>query len=111
MMRRDIRAMRARADAARRLRNALVADRMLSEFALQRAPMHSETARRRGDVAVVPAQHPVDVLPLESVDGERFFAHLRGGHGLAVAAQRGHYIVGVGGLGQVVVRAAFYRRD
>jgi hypothetical protein len=85
---------------------------MLPQLALQRPPMHSEHARGRGDVAVVPAQHPVDVLPLQPVHGQRLFAH-RGRRYVAIAVQGRDDLIRVGGLGQIVVRAEldrFYRR-
>src|SRR5665213_1092909 len=83
--------------------------RVLRQDALKGAPVHLEAARGLRHVALAQLEDALDVLPAHAVGGHRVFGRLRR---LAFRGeQRALDRVGVGGLGQVVDRPGFHRRD
>src|SRR5690606_29837915 len=82
----------------------------LLQLPRQRAPVHAELARGFGNVEVGGGQRFVDVLPLQGLD--RGLPPGQFDLGIAAFAVEGRLdVVGVGRLGQVVVRAELDRLD
>ena len=72
----------------------------------------SQRTRSGGDVAVVLAQHALDMLPLQAIDRHRVFRHQTVEVGM-LRQQRGQHIIRIGGLAQVIAGTAldgFHRR-
>src|SRR6202171_1448555 len=91
-------------------RSGSVARWTLAQLALQRAPVHRKRPRACRNIAVILAQHLADVFPFCSMYRHRLFAN---GDAVvaAIALKRRDYLVGAGGLGQIVSRAKLDRLD